>query len=922
MENVPTPEVHEQEVSIEPRVKVVAPYSEDVVTVPKSQLKDALEQDYTIATPGQVKEHVKREKYSTATQRAITAAEGLAEGAIPFGGASAFETKVLGVNPEDIRSREEVNPVIKGTAGVAGLVGSEFIPYYGAANLYSKAGKALTQIPKVAKVLGEGATTGSKIAQGAAKGAFETALFSGGEEIAKKFKEDPEQSAYTAAANIGLGTLFGGMGGATLSAIGAGASSLARSLVPEQWVSELEKPALEAGEFNAGIKHAPNISDSEKNTIINGLRSEKRNAPEIKQAASELGITPLEGMVLDNEWVGKAEDALINGAPTIAGVARRKLYNEVYQTLENKTDDLLGKSTPFTKAQQGNLFKENLANKINEQAAPIEAAYNALKQQHVHIPLKQNAAEALELTLRGDPEIGRQFKSSAHSLGKDIIQEVQNLSTVDDLKSYASSLKNRVSPTAPAGEKRIINIFRDALSDLEEKSIIGFAEKTAVNPAQKEAVLSLISQRKEANKLYKPFIEKVSRLSEKLGKRRIYGKQDALNFIADLTPEEVVQKLHSLKDSEFRKFFSEEFPFEARQLGIYQKNIMREAATKDGAINFNRVLKEVGKLEPEIQNQIFTQEELSTLKNIKTVSESLPKNYNPSGTSHQMAMRDFFHSPTGAAYSNIRDLGIDQFIKGVSSSSEMGMAKRIADFTIKGEQMLKKATKALFNKKESSIPVLMLPAVTPNKREKVKKHIDEYSQHPERLMDLHNNPGIPQEYAQAFGQISASALQYLSSLKPKEDRMSPFDSKPVVNKVDEDKYNRAIDIAEQPYSILEHIKNGTIIPQDVATIHNIYPKLYDMIAERLTGEMMEQVSKDKSIPYKTMIGISLFIGKPMDSTMTPMAIQANQPKGPEQGPQDAQPQGSKQKHSMTALNKLPGQYQTPDQARSASRGQS
>ncbi len=82
--------------------------------------------------------------------------------------------------------------------------------------------------------------------------------------------------------------------------------------------------------------------------------------------------------------------------------------------------------------------------------------------------------------------------------------------------------------------------------------------------------------------------------------------------------------------------------------------------------------------------------------------------------------------------------------------------------------------------------------------------------------------------------------------------------------------------------------------------------------------MINAVNDETVIPYKTRIGLSMFLAQPMDSTMTPSGIMAAQPKAPQQAPQAGTPQ-SNGPHSMKNINKLATSYLTPTQARESAR---
>jgi hypothetical protein len=420
----------------------------------------------------------------------------------------------------------------------------------------------------------------------------------------------------------------------------------------------------------------------------------------------------------------------------------------------------------------------------------------------------------------------------------------------------------------------------------------------------------------EAKKAYKPFIEKVSQLAEGLGKRRVYGKQDALNFINEhLTAENIVQKLSTKGDSAFRQFLTKEFPNEATTVALYQKNLLREAATKDGVLGVNKVLKDISKLEPEIQAQIFTKEELQKLAAVKTVMESMPKSANPSGTAGAEALRRFFEDPKHVAVGNLRDVALTKFVKGVADNSENGIIKKLVNAAAAGEKKLRSGVKAVF-KHGGDLPIVLAPAVSIKTREKNKKKIDDLTQNPEGLLKLHDHPAIPKEYAESFGQISASAIAYLNSVKPNTDKLGALDPRRVPSQAEIAKYDRALDLAEDPLIILNRIKDGTLLPDDMKCVSAIYPKLYERLKVQLTQELATRMEKNETIPYKTRISLSMFMTQPLDATLQPMSIQAAQAGSVKpQEQQQGQPQGGGNKGSMKALNKVASSYMTPAQSR-------
>ncbi len=871
-------------------------------------------------------------KYGTPLEQTKAGLEGFAKGvAGPL--ATLAETKLLNVPAENIRGREEANPgthfgtellgfaapalATAGTSALAkaGIQGAaEALPLIARASKFTQAG-LLGEAGAVAGKAAQGAGFVNQIGLDAIKGAFEGAILGAGEEASKALTDDPSQKLPNAVAMIGLSTLLGAAGGPIFGAIGRKLGGEKAAELAPSFVSEMDRAGLEAGEFNSTIKNSNLLSETEKEGIISGLKEQKPDALEIKAAADRLGAPVMEGMTSASRAVQKAEDALINGAPTYSGLRRQKLYNEGYQKAAGAAAEVLGEGSEFSKAELGNTLKQQLTNQITEQNAPIADLYNAIKQGHEIIPLAKEAAPLLEKEISEIKELALSPSSPEGALAKRVVSEFGNLKTVDDLKTYKSILMRSVSPTASSGEKRMASIIADKLTSLEENSIEHYAKNMIAPPEMKANVLELIAKRKEANGFYKELITKVKTLSEQLGKGRIHGAQDAINFINDLTPEQITQRLFSKNNSEFLSFFAKEFPEQMGLMRQYQKGVLKETASKSGELSLKNLFNNVNKLEPEIRKSIFSVEELQKLKDSETYIRSFPKDFNPSHTSHATAFRAFFEHPTGAVIGNARDLAIEGFIKAVGSSPEMNQASALGKAAVQGYKAVSKSVKSVFNPQFATAASLVVTSEA--SREKLKKLVDEYMKDPEKMMQVGESIPIPELKTQ-FAQSAVRAVQYLSSIKPKVEKLGPLDPELKPSKMSEAAYDRALDIAEKPLLTIESIKEGNLTPQDIVTLKNVHPELYQGLSQKLHNGMIDHVSKGESIPYSTRLSLSLFLGQALDSTMIPSAIMANQPKSNAPQPQNQQGH-SGSKHSMKPLDKLQSIYQTQGQAREVNR---
>lgn len=907
----------------------------DLGTLAPHQLPDALENGYTQASDQDVHNYYLQKEYGGVGQTLAATAEGAAQGAT-FGLSAPAELKAGITTPEDMARRAEANPLAHNIGQVSGLAASSLIPGVGEAEVLGKVGQVGAEALGLGKT---GAGFLNQVAADTVKGAFEAALFQGtSEEIPRAFYEDPDKFAQSAIADIGLagvmGGVFSGTIGAALRKIGVsnaeqlaghptlGAAPEAESVAAAgtkatkgTFVSELDMPAMEAGDLKTSIQNSNILKPAEKENIISGLSSLKSNSKEIEDAASKIGAPIAPGMLSDSKWVQKATDSLINGAPTYSGMKVAAKYSEGFNIANKAVEDVVGSEMPqYSKAELGNIMKTSIADQIKEQAAPIANMYNEIKKYHSFIPLEKEAVPGLIKDIEAMKEIKLSPSSPGSRLAKDVLSEIGNIKTVDDIKTYNSGLWDRLPPTASTSEKHMVSTISDALKKLENSSVESFANKMPHNDEGKAVIQSLIQQRKTADANYKPFIQKVQTLAEQLGKNRISGAQSAINFLQhELTPEQVTQKLFSKNNSEFLKFFKKEFPEQFELMRQYQKGTLRDEALSktDGKLSPKMLFNKVNRLEPEIQKSLFTSDELAKLKAAETYLQAFPKNFNPSGTNGMAAFRQFFEHPVGATVSNLRDFGIEQFIKHVSASPEVIQATSLGKATQSGFNAAQRAIKAILNPETANMPAALTPSIAA--RNKLKAIVIEMAQDPGKLNDINTNNPV-EDYKQPFALTSSRAATYLNSIRPKDLQNSPLDTKIPPPPGEKASYDRQLDLAQNPNLILKHIKDGNIIPQDIKTVATIYPNYYQHLTQKLVDAAMEQNSRGKIIPYKTRIGMSLFLGRPLDSTMTPQSIMAAQP-------QSAIPQGQPQQtskpsaaSSQRGLQKLPAMYRTPSQA--------
>lgn len=773
-------------------------------------------------------EELQQSKFGTPIEQGKAALEGLAQGLV--GPLAPLAETSLGVNPDDIRARAEANPLTHYGTEIAGLVGPAIATGGGSGILsglskFTQAG-ALSQVAKVLPKVLDSGSLASKIGVGAARAAVDNMLIAGSDEVSKMILKDPNQSAETAMANVGLsGALGAGLGGT----LGAGA---------HLWDATI------------GGKASKLIED------FKGRINEHTSTPDpVGTISGELGDYYTKIRSLGDDVYGptglKARDiqaALPELNESIATQAQR-----TYDKLQGKLKEMLKKP---------NLYPERLRSKLQ---ADVDQLSQALS--------KENLSSADVFTALQDTKQALQGYSKFDKFVK----------PVDEAYDFVRSSKE---------------LARDLRLSLEDKAVWGKAahRQEAMNKAFSEYLPAL-----------KDFEKKFT--TEVVGERQIDpGKINTyINQIGKPNAE--------IKQLNLRNFLEASERYK-KVIGDSHTNLGLESPVQDAAMNATlRTLDEKtlgSKLaDAFIEKGLKTGGSSGAGASVGAALGSLLGGHPGAGFGAivgQHALAPFFNSILPAIAKAI--LSTDTSPQGLKAAVEYGVN------VAKGEALITKAVKNVFKASSEVLP----PAVVPSEKhlEKLDKMLQQIQTNPDLLFKKVSSTGhyLP-DHSQSIDQSTAQAAMYLNSLRPDTEKQSPLDSKPVVSSTQKSAYDNALKIAQDPTLVLDKLNRGTLTQQDIVHLGSMYPSLYNGMKQKLMDGIVEAKRKGETIPYKTRIGLSMFLAQPLDSTMTPASLQATQIQGASSQQDQAQQQpASKGVKSSPALQKMPGMYRTPSQTRS------
>lgn len=151
--------------------------------------------------------------------------------------------------------------------------------------------------------------------------------------------------------------------------------------------------------------------------------------------------------------------------------------------------------------------------------------------------------------------------------------------------------------------------------------------------------------------------------------------------------------------------------------------------------------------------------------------------------------------------------------------------------------------------------------------------------------------------AQSLQVTGSRALNYLHSKMPKPISEMVGDAEYEPSKSEQRKWMSLHDIVNDPVSVLDHVRHGTLTGDHMEALSQVHPELLQEMREKVMGEMDPKAVK--KLPSTTKQALGTFLGSPIKESHTPQAILANQMA---MQPMGQAPQG--QKSTLGGLKEL------------------
>ncbi len=131
--------------------------------------------------------------------------------------------------------------------------------------------------------------------------------------------------------------------------------------------------------------------------------------------------------------------------------------------------------------------------------------------------------------------------------------------------------------------------------------------------------------------------------------------------------------------------------------------------------------------------------------------------------------------------------------------------------------------------------------------------------------------------SQGVQTAAVRATQYLGTKVPPTPPKSAFSNDKYTPSATEiAQFEHAYNVIEHPIGLFDHVKMGTIVPEQVEALSTVYPKLYEKMKITMLNQAADFMKTNDLIPFQKRQAMSIFLGEPLDQALSPLSIMQNQ----------------------------------------------
>lgn len=368
----------------------------------------------------------------------------------------------------------------------------------------------------------------------------------------------------------------------------------------------------------------------------------KPNAGEITAATRSLGAEPTAGQLSNSRMVQGLESSL-EQSPTIGGFLARKEINPARKAIETGTENVFKDVPMIQPSDVGNQFKQQFRGLISNKLEPISKTYDKIRESTEFIDVNPTSLKRVSNNIRNSEK----FKSSSgYNIVNQTADDLEKVTSVDDLKSLRSSVGKRMnSPLLDNEAKSALSNMYGKLSSLEQNTIMREAVKQARNSGEgAEIGLNLVGELKGANSAYRGVIQDLGLIGKGSGVSKKVGSiENFLTKIDEIPDEKIVDTFFKTNNRKALTDLQRVNPEGFESLRMAKLDQLRKSSEVNGQVSPARLLKNFRNMEPKTRELVAGPQASKILSDLETVVNSWPAKAGPSGTPQGLEIQNMLN---------------------------------------------------------------------------------------------------------------------------------------------------------------------------------------------------------------------------------------------------------------------------------------
>jgi hypothetical protein len=225
------------------------------------------------------------------------------------------------------------------------------------------------------------------------------------------------------------------------------------------------------------------------------------------------------------------------------------------------------------------------------------------------------------------------------------------------------------------------------------------------------------------------------------------------------------------------------------------------------------------------------------------------------------------------------DTGPEQLM---NKTKQYGAYSRIERMGQAAANVIQKGAKALFKSSEVSTGAISQKLIPHEENLKNYKKLEAHLKDttiPDRFTDMLTQATaalheVAPNMNNSLTLAAVRATQFLQSKLPAQNQSSPLTAPYEPSKSELAKFNRYVDIVENPLKVLKQLQEGSLTTESLETLQTVYPKLLNKMQQAIQENLTEKAVSKMTYQHKIMA--SAFLGQDLSNSLSQPSIMSAQ----------------------------------------------